>query len=70
MSAPDRGLPQPQVASRDIFAASSVSDVAERRLKRHVSGQERQLGDLIDASRVLECSQVERQVGFQRIVRQ
>jgi hypothetical protein len=70
MSAQDGGLYRPPAASRDISTARSGPEAIQRGHVKEVAGQERQLLDLTDATRVLECFQVERQVGCQRIVRQ
>jgi hypothetical protein len=69
MSAPDGGVRSPQTASHRPASTpspgakepSAGADVPE-----HVSN----VVDVAEASRVLECSQVERQLRFQHLVRQ
>ncbi|KAH3943024.1 hypothetical protein HBH70_045480 [Parastagonospora nodorum] len=66
MSAPE--LHHARAASRSVSTTSSASTLTAQPSPRTVSGLERDIVDAADTSRVLECSQVERQLGFQRLV--
>ncbi|KAF2468522.1 uncharacterized protein BDR25DRAFT_304945 [Lindgomyces ingoldianus] len=76
MTGPSRGLPDPLHESRGASSAASTATLAEgtpRRRRRRQSGAlERHLSNVIDveeASRLVECSQIQRQLRFQQLVR-
>jgi hypothetical protein len=77
MMAPSRGPldPQPDTRSVSNSTASTSSTTADRTRihSRRLSGAlERRLSNVVDveeASRLLECSQIQRQIRFQHLVR-
>jgi hypothetical protein len=70
MSAPDGGVHNPQTASHSPSLSSVSPDLKERTPDADVPGHARNVIDVAEASRVLECAQVERQLRFQHLVRQ
>ncbi|KAF1845100.1 ubiquitin-protein ligase E3A [Cucurbitaria berberidis CBS 394.84] len=77
MSAPDGGLQHPRHASRSCSSSTSSSASTDgegsRRRARSSPGLAHRLSNVIDLrepSRIVECSQIERQLRFQHLVRQ
>lgn len=70
MSLPEHGLSRPAAVSRSTSSSSSALTHDAPRPRGYTDESQGHVVDVTEASRVLECAQVERQLRFQRVVRQ
>ena len=70
MSLPEHGLNRPAAGSRSTSSSGSALSHNTPRPQGYTDESQGYVVDVTEASRVLECAQVERQLRFQRVVRQ